>query len=62
MKSFIDYGITIPQGRDKGFVKVICPNCRSHRKTHFDRSLSVNLNNGSWSCQFCDWHGSLSDD
>ncbi len=61
MKTFSDYGIEIPYGRTHGNVKTVCPECvKNGTRTHrFDKSLSVDLDNGVWNCFYCHWSGSL---
>ena len=61
MKTFSDYGIEIPYGRTHGNVKTVCPECVKNgtREHRFDKSLSVNLDEGVWNCFYCHWSGSL---
>lgn len=59
MEDYRDYGIEIPNRRNHGNVKVICPQCRDRRSNHKDRSLSVNLDEGIWHCHYCGWSGKL---
>jgi twinkle protein len=58
MKSFGDYGITIPLGAT-GEIKTTCPQCSSQRKKKNYPCLNVNVTDGVWHCWHCDWSGSL---
>ena len=57
MKTYADYGIEIPNGKRRGQIKVVCPNCPPTRTNRHDTSLSVNLDKGIWHCHYCDWKG-----
>lgn len=59
MKSYSDFGIYIPSGRNSGKVKVICPKCHDKRKNRRDKSLSVDLDKGVWHCHYCSWSGTI---
>lgn len=58
MKNFIDYGITIPPGRE-GEIKTLCPKCSHTRKKNTAPCLNVNTEAGLWHCWHCEWSGSL---
>jgi len=58
MKTFGDFGISIPAGRS-GEVATTCPQCSPQRKKPNVRCLSVNVEKGVWHCNHCDWRGSL---
>lgn len=58
MKSFEDFGISIPAGRS-GEVATICPQCSPQRKKPNVKCLSVNVEKGVWHCNHCDWRGTL---
>lgn len=59
MKSYSDFGIDIPSGRNSGKMKVICPKCYDQRKNKRDKSLSVDLDKGVWHCHYCGWSGTI---
>lgn len=59
MKSYSDFGIDIPSGRNSGKMKVICPKCHEQRKNKRDKSLSVDLDKGVWHCHYCSWSGTI---
>lgn len=59
MKSYSDFGINIPSGRNSGKMKVICPKCHEQRKNKRDKSLSVDLDKGVWHCHYCSWSGTI---
>lgn len=59
MKSYSDFGIDIPSGRNSGKMKVICPKCHDQRKNKRDKSLSVDLDKGVWHCHYCSWSGTI---
>lgn len=59
MKSYSEFSIEIPFGRQSGNVKTLCPHCHATRHNHRDKSLSVNLDKGIWNCHYCGWKGSL---
>lgn len=52
-------GVEIPFGKTSGQVKCTCPKCRDNRGNPRDRSLSVNLDNGSYMCHHCGWSGNI---
>jgi len=58
MKSFSDYGISVPHGAH-GDVYTTCPECSPGRKKKSDTCLSVNVDKGVWVCHHCDWKGCL---
>jgi twinkle protein len=58
MKSFADYNIQIPAGKD-GEVDVVCPQCSPQRKKKNAKCLSVNTGTGVWFCAHCGWSGGL---
>lgn len=59
MKSYSDFGINIPSGRNSGKTKVICPRCHEQRRDKRDKSLSVDLGKGVWHCHYCGWSGTI---
>ena len=59
MKSYSDFGIDIPFGRNSGKVKTLCPKCHERRKDRRDKSLSVDLDKGVWHCHYCGWSGTV---
>lgn len=60
MKSFADFGISIPSGRG-GEVDTTCPKCSHQRKKRHAKCLSVNTDKGVWLCAHCGWSGGLSE-
>ncbi len=58
MKSFADFGISVPSGRT-GEIDVTCPQCSAQRKKKTARCLSVNVDKGCWLCAHCGWAGGL---
>lgn len=59
VSEFERIGVEIPYGKTSGQVKCTCPNCRNHRGNPRDRSLSVNLDTGSYTCHHCGWSGNI---
>lgn len=59
MKTYSDYGIQVPYGKQAGQVKTFCPQCHERRNDKRDRSLSVDLTKGRWHCHYCGWSGAL---
>lgn len=59
MKSYSDYGISVPRGRRTGKLKTFCPECHATRTDKRDKSLSVDLDEGVWHCHYCGWSGHL---
>lgn len=59
MKSYSDFDIDIPSGRNSGKIKMICPKCHEQRKNKRDKSLSVDLDKGVWHCHYCSWSGTI---
>lgn len=59
MKTYSDFGIDIPAGRNSGKMKVLCPRCHEQRKDKRDKSLSVDLGKGVWHCHYCGWSGTI---
>jgi twinkle protein len=59
-KTFADFGIEIPYGRT-GEVDVLCPKCSHTRKKSRDKCLSVNVDEGVWTCHHphCGWSDGL---
>lgn len=47
----------LPAHKTSGQVKVKCPNCIDRRTDKHDKSLSVNLNDKSWYCHYCNDKG-----
>ncbi len=62
MKKYSDYGIEIPNGKTRGKIKCLCPQCHNHRRDKRDKSLSVDLDKGVWNCHYCGWAGHLEHD
>ncbi len=60
MKSFMDYGIDLPDNFS-GDRKVRCPQCSHLRKKKGDPCLSVNGETGVWKCHNCSWSGKRDD-
>lgn len=59
MKTFEDFGISVPTGRC-GEVATTCPQCSPHRQKNTKaRCLSVNVEKGVWHCNHCNWAGTL---
>lgn len=58
MKTFSDYGISIPHGRT-GEVQTTCPQCSASRRKKSAKCLSVNVDEGVWTCHHCGWAGCL---
>ena len=58
MKTFTDYGISIPHGRT-GEVQTTCPQCSESRRKKNAKCLSVNVEDGVFLCHHCGWSGSL---
>ena len=56
--TFADHGIEIPYGRT-GEIDTLCPKCSHTRKNSRHRCLSVNTDEGVWTCHHCGWTGSL---
>lgn len=59
MKTYSDFGIDIPAGRNSGKLKVMCPKCHEQRHDKRDKSLSVDLDKGVWHCHYCSWSGTI---
>lgn len=59
MKSFSDFGITLPQGASGPEVYVTCPQCSQMRKKKNVRCLSVNLEKKVFICHHCGFAGGL---
>lgn len=58
MKSYSDYGISIPSG-SSGEIKTTCPQCSDSRKKKHLKVLNVNLDKNVWHCWHCGWGGGL---
>jgi putative DNA primase/helicase len=58
VKSFADFGITLPAGAH-GEIKLTCPECSHARKKRNFPCLNVNLYKGIWHCWHCGWSGGL---
>ena len=56
--TFADRGIYGVSG--SGETRTTCPECSHTRKKKNDKCLSVNVTEGIWYCQHCEWAGSLS--
>lgn len=46
-------------GRKSGQIKTLCPKCNHKRSDKSDKSLSCNLDTGSYHCHYCDWKGNV---
>lgn len=57
--SYAEHNINIPNGKYKGEVQTICPQCSHTRKKKTDKCLSVNLDKQVWHCHHCGWDGGL---
>lgn len=57
--SYAEHGITIPNGKYKGEIATVCPQCSHTRKKKADKCLNINLDKGVWKCHHCDWSGGL---
>ncbi len=57
--SYEKHGIEIPHGKSTGQVYTTCPQCSESRKKKKDKCLGVNLDQGVWHCNHCDWKGSI---
>jgi len=58
MRTFDDFGITVPAGAT-GDIKTTCPQCSPSRKKSTAPCLSVNVEEGVWNCWHCGWTGGL---
>lgn len=58
MKTFADFGIEIPPGRE-GQIRTTCPKCSPTRRKKYVQCLSVNTEDNSWYCHHCHWNGRL---
>ena len=47
------------RGHVTGQIKTKCPKCSSDRKNKSDQSLSVNIDEGTWTCHHCNWQGGV---
>jgi twinkle protein len=56
VKEFSDYGIIVT---GTGQVATTCPECSHTRKKNKVKCLSVNTDEGVWSCKHCGWSGAL---
>lgn len=54
MRTFQDYNINL-KGKTSGQTKTVCPKCSIDRKKKNDPCLSVNIDDGVWSCHNCGW-------
>lgn len=59
MTAYEQYGIEVPFGKSTGQVYTTCPQCSEGRKKKKDKCLGVNLDQGIWHCNHCDWKGSI---
>lgn len=60
MKTFADFGITIPHNVT-GECDTTCPQCSAQRKKRAARCLSVNIEKGTWLCHHCGFSGGLAE-
>lgn len=58
MKTFQEFGISIPSGSGDD-VHVTCPQCSASRKKKQAKCLSVTVSKGKWLCHHCGWAGGL---
>jgi twinkle protein len=58
MKSFAEFGISIPSNAS-GEIRTTCPECSKDRRKSRDRCLAVNVDQGVWYCHHCFISGSL---
>lgn len=61
MKTFIDYGIDT-KGKTSGQIKIKCPKCSHTRRKKTEPCLSVNIDDGAWTCWNCKWQGGLKEE
>jgi twinkle protein len=59
MKTFDDFGISLPARSSSGQVNTQCPRCSSQRRKKKATCLSVNIDEGVWLCHHCGWSGNL---
>jgi len=52
----------IPAHKTTGQIKMKCPNCNHKRTDKNDKSLSVNVNDKSWFCHYCNTKGREQED
>jgi twinkle protein len=57
-EQFTDYGIYIGN-KTTGQTKVKCPKCSHTRRKKNEPCLSVNIDEGVWTCHNCEWTGVL---
>lgn len=59
--TFADHGIDAP-AHGTGEYRTTCPNCEATRTNKREKTLSVNLDKGTWNCHraSCGWTGGLS--
>lgn len=48
------------RGHTYGQIKTLCPKCSAKRHNKSDRCLSVNIDNGVYSCHHCEYEGGVS--
>ena len=59
MKTFVEYGISIPSNAAGPEVQTSCAQCSCERRKKNARCLSVNIDKMVWICHHCGWSGSL---
>lgn len=58
MKTFADFGISVPSG-STGNIRTTCPECSEKRRKKNVKCLAVNIDEGVWLCHHCAWSGGL---
>lgn len=61
-KNWRKYGIEISTSKQSGQHKTTCPNCKDSRGNPRDKSLSVNLDDGTFLCHHCQWSGCVAEE
>jgi twinkle protein len=59
MKTYSDFGISIPPNKSTGEYATTCPKCSHDRSKKNAKCLGVNLDKQVWHCNHCDWRGAL---
>lgn len=57
--SYDQLGITVDRCPPNGTCKTYCPKCHEERRNKSDKSLSINMADGSWKCHHCQWVSGL---
>lgn len=58
MKTFADFGISVPSG-STGNIRTTCPECSDKRRKKTVKCLAVDVDQGVWICHHCGWAGGL---